>query len=180
MKIEYDITLDDLLQFGDYWLRTSKTARRYRLFPLLTGAVCIVCLLIGIAALEKSNVILYLALGGIGASAFAWFDYPRRVKRRLAKIYGESENRGALGWHRAELVEAGLTITSEVDALTIGWRGIEDIATTDEHTFVVVGSATAHVIPRRLNSGDYETFVQKLRASWESQLSSASEPVPRP
>lgn len=174
MKIEYELALEDYLAFADHWVRTSRFSRRNRLWTLSMALAGLLCLIVAIFAFDEWGVFVYLMLGATAASVIAWFDYPKRVRKRTAKIYRESRNKGFFGHHTAEIVDESVRFSSEVDESTVRWGGIEDIVSIDQHTFVVVGAATAHVIPRDIKSGDYDRFVGHLRSSWESYRTATS------
>ncbi|NIS84613.1 MAG: YcxB family protein, partial [Nitrospinaceae bacterium] len=64
---------------------------------------------------------------------------------------------------------------SEVGESRINWNGVTKIISAGDYTYIYIGAANAHVIPKySIREGDYHTFVDKAQHWFQSK------PLPSP
>ena len=164
MRIEYRVTLDDMLAFTAYHLEHSPELRRVsRLWGFGVAAAFVVGF--GIAAYVKSSVWLLL-FGVLCAAAWSVF-WPRELRRttlkQTSKLLSEGTNQALLGTQQLEVREDGLRCVSHAGESMIRWLAIEKVASTPDHTFFYMGAAQAFVLPRAgVIAGDYGAFVDTV------------------
>jgi hypothetical protein len=121
MKICYEVTIDDLVEFGIYYCDTSPTVRRTKnLFlcgaPLLLLAVAVLSLFILILSDELDDEILVQVILGslfytIVFSVLWIVIWPNRFQQSLARRYRKLCSEGsvteAVGFKELELTENG-------------------------------------------------------------------------
>jgi hypothetical protein len=163
--VDYETTLEDLVEFNVYHLRTSRSGVSMRSRGSFSAGL--VGLFLGILLIMTTGNIMFAALG-VGLSVLSVFIYQpimiRTARQNSRRIIADGKNLGTIGWHRLILEEEGLREESEAGSRYTTYASLERVAETDEHVFVYLSAIDAHVIPRgRVSSGDLTAFVGALR-----------------
>jgi hypothetical protein len=167
MKIQYNVTMKNLVDFNLYHVKHSKYFKvRFAMLMLLMPAIM------------GAFVLTMLAMGGLDLfsgviAAFAsvsWlFIYPGLFRKGLAKsvsrMFAEGKNSEVLTLHtlsidNGKLIEETVHSKSELEM-----SSIERIVETPEYVFIYLSAVTAHVIPRKeiKDSRLLDEFVAELR-----------------
>jgi len=164
LRIRYEVSLEDLIAFNLFHIRTSPTvgrARRWGLWgpPLLVMGAALAAALGG----RRPEWML----GGVVFGALYMLVYPlgyrRRMERTIRSLVNEGRNDSVLCEHVLEITPDGLVDRTPVSETKAAWSIIERIEKTDTHTFVYTQAQGAHIIPRAaLKDGDQEAFVAAL------------------
>jgi hypothetical protein len=107
------------------------------------------------AVIMGLGFLLFLAAFLLGLTAvFAYFG-------RDAGVYTD---------HTITVDGDGLTEVTPVNSSSFTWEGVQRIARTSKHIFVLVGPLKAHVIPRRCFEGseEWDEFYAGLTALWQA------------
>jgi hypothetical protein len=173
MVIEYEITKEDLAAFNLYHQFQSPTARRHYVRAWIFPAAAWLILCTGIWYLADrergrpfrtfldllplfSGVPLYLLY-------FPW-AYRRKVRKIIAGMVNEGENRGVLGRHQVRISPEGIRESGELSEASTAWRAIERVVRDGEYAFIYTNALAAIIVPRRA-FGSLEEFEQFVRAA---------------
>lgn len=170
MEIEYERTLDDMVQFNLFHFEHSPTMRRQVLFMqiFLAGFVVLSSfLLVYLFDRDKQlHVASYLVFLLAGVSVF--FLYPAfnraEIAKRTTKLLSEGNNAAVLGPQRLPVSQAGLQVVTAAGDGHVNWSAFEKLAQNDEYIFLYIGAANAIVIPKRAftDAGTQEKFLTQL------------------
>lgn len=181
MRVDYEVTIDDLLAFNLYHFNHSPTMKRQVLLGQIIFSVMII---IGFGWIIYSNNVQglpALIIAGIGALFIALFVaiYPRSVRssvrKRIKKLAEEGRNTGMIGKQTMILAPDQITVTTEAGTSTYKWTAINKIETTAEWVFIYNTAISAFTIPRRAFPSDdaCQTFIETVKA-----YHSGNAPIP--
>jgi hypothetical protein len=163
MKIETEITLEDLLAFNRYHIENSRFVKRRRDF--MKYLACGVSLYIILIALLD-------ILGGKIASAVTtiviftpfllltifFSKYSQYITDIYVKgMYKEGKNKNLFGHREITISDDAIVEESDSGTHATKWQSVEKVIKTEKHIFVYASSVSAYVIPRRIfmNDTDY-------------------------
>lgn len=167
MKLRYSNTIEDVVAFGRYHRKHSRT---HRLIRLVLGWV-----------VPGMLILLALTYLPVSLGSFLFFLIPVAFVLVLVHVVyeplnglmiraslREGDNKGLLGPHELELCPPNLTERNLVGESTRWLGAVEKIGTTATHAFIFVGALEAHVVPRAaVTDGDYDAFVRALEQEME-------------
>ena len=175
MKVEYEVTLDDLVRFNLYHLSHSPFGRRQR--SMIRYGPAIIFLTLGVIEyllLGRSSILI---TGWVVALVFflatpAWWDW--EVKRRTVKFMGEGNNRGITGPCLLTISQDDLQVVSDNGGGNLKWSAIEKIVASGTHTYIYSSSLSAFMIPHKAftNDAERELFVDTARQYLANQTAS--------
>ena len=180
MKIDYELTSDDLAAFVQSHRRTSPAARRQEIGCLALAFCALMILPVGALlttdkpVLETAFGIWPLLLGPILFVIFAIPYVPWRMRQMPNRLLSEGQNKDYYGKCELEAGDDAITETRPSGSTICNWTSVERIVTTPSHLFVYTSGIEAYVVPRRAFSTDSEfnTFVDvvKERSGGEVQV----------
>ena len=178
MTAEYEFTKDDLIAFNLYHHRHSPTSRRQYRRAWFVPAYLWLFLCIGIWYVDDlkrgeplrtfldllplfCGVPLYLLY-------FPW-AYRRNLRKIVAGMVSEGQNRGLFGRRRVTISLEGVTETGEFGQTTRTWRGIERVTETEDYVYIYANAVAAFIVPSRAFAGpsEFEEFVRAARGYHE-------------
>jgi hypothetical protein len=164
-SVEYDTTLEDLVEFNLYHLRTSHSGRSMRSRGSFSAGL--IGLFLGVLLWMITRNMMFVVLG-VGLSVLSVFLYQpimvRTARQNARRTIADGKNKGTIGWHRLTLEETGLREDSEAGSRFTTYTSLERVAETDQLVFIYLSAINAHVIARnRVSSGDLPAFVSALR-----------------
>jgi hypothetical protein len=181
MTVEYEITKDDLSAFNLYHHLHSPTARQQYLRSWLVPAFIGLLIFGGIWYLADrerdtplrtfldllplfSFVPLYLLY-------FPW-AYRRKLRRIIAGMVSEGQNRGLFSRHRVTISPEGVTDSDELGQASTVWRAVERVVAANEHAYIYTNALAAIIVPRRAFASplDFEEFVRTARGHHEKAM----------
>ena len=136
--------------------------------------------LVGIPSLGVSFLVLALV-----ALVFFPAYYDWRVANQVNRAYQDSKMRATLSSRKLIANDGGLYEQSAMGEVHINWEAVEEIASTDTHTFITVQRVPSIVIPKSAMEADaYQAFVDACRFYWDQSRMSPtggdSQVVDRP
>jgi hypothetical protein len=170
MTAEYEINKGDLSAFNLYHHLQSPTARRHYLRSWFVPAFIWLLVCTGIWYLADSErgtpLQTFLALlplfSGVPVhlAYFPW-AYRRKVRKIVAGMVDEGQNRSLFGLHRMAISPDGIAESGEFGQSSTAWRAVERIARDGDYAFVYINALAAIIIPRRAfpTSTEFEQFV---------------------
>jgi hypothetical protein len=167
MKINYELTKDDYIQYNIFHLSYSKTAKNAML--LQRFLVPIMFMLLSFLFSRVSEIPLWLWLVCFSIASIVWvIAYPKYIRsiirKRASKMLNEGRNTGMLGKQSIELTEDGIVKTNESSESKSKWNIVENIVETKDYIFIYISAVMAYVIPTRAFSDNEEkgNFVNTL------------------
>ena len=165
MKLTYSVTIEDLVMFNLHHSEHSPFMRRARRNHQIYSPLSVLVALGLLGFIAKSWT--YPVVGAVFAAAFAAMApgrFRKQIRHAAERCYKEGENKGMLGVHSLEILDAELRETNPTGSQSIKWAGIERVVSTPTHGYVYVSSNAAHVIPRAsVAEGDYDAFMEAVR-----------------
>lgn len=151
LSVTFKLNPDDVQAAQWHHFRTSPTMRRnYRLLSVL-ALVLTTALPLALTLAGWFDVWLG---GGLVAGLFVvWvFQFPRSyrqgLERSTRKLLNEGRNALLQCTFRMELDEACVSVKNDLGESRVAWGAVERVEETDGHIFIILGSMTAHTIPK--------------------------------
>jgi hypothetical protein len=145
MKVDLEITHDDLIKFNHYAILKSKYNRRFFYSFLIATSFIITVLFFVISPSLLPWSIPSIIIWAAGFSLL-WF---RVFLSQPSKTNNNDNRKGFTGIHIIEINEQGLREKTEVNDTIHAWKDIKAIEETDEYIYAYIGPLVAHVIPKR-------------------------------
>ncbi|MEW6533200.1 MAG: YcxB family protein [Thermodesulfobacteriota bacterium] len=149
MTLEYEVTLDDLVEFNLYHFDHSRTFLRRRYLNRYGLPAMVVLALV---------IVTYPPTGGTFVSGFMtaglWIAIWPRIERRatrkhITKFYREGQNKALLGKHMLQLLPDTIVETTDHGETSVSWDAVEKIVKAGDKIYVYINAVTAFVVPRR-------------------------------
>jgi hypothetical protein len=172
MRIEYDLTAEDWADFGEYCARTAPEFRR-AIHGGITSGVLTIVVVSGLLWLKTSSLGLVL-VGAVTAVAWGLF-WPRRLVSHVRAHMRKRQLQCLTGLHILEATPEALLAKCDVTESTTRWAGIDHVAETARHVFVMLSDVQGYVIPKaRIRGGDLDQFAREAQ-SYASALARRGE-----
>ena len=167
MKIDYQLTKQDYIDFNMNYMSNSKTIKR--LFIAQRYIVPIMFLVLPFVLIRVTNIPLGYWFKFFLVCSVIWIIfYPKyfkwTVSKRIIKMLDEGENVDMLGKRSLTLTEKGIVDCSTLSELNTDWRVIEKITQTQKHIFIFISSVSAYILPVHVfkNENEKKRFIDKL------------------
>jgi len=169
--LRYEVKFDDIVEFNKHHMRSSGIGRDgTRMVVIILSFLMLFALIPkagspdfwSLLVVDVLTVILSICLYILFRN---WF-----LKRTVRRIYGKRAHPGLIGSHKITVSDQGVVEESEVGEHRVNWNGITRIESSDMYTFIYIGPAMAHVIPKSaIEEGDYDVFVAQAREWFEQK-----------
>jgi hypothetical protein len=151
MKLEYEITKQDYIDFNIYHMTHSETVKRSLfiqrfIFP-------IIFLVLPIFLIKITDIPLWYWFSVFIISSVLWIIfYPKflkkSVERKISKMLAEGKTTGILGNHSFSFTEEGFVDKTEFSETR--YNLIEKVVESETHIFIYVSALMAYIIPIRI------------------------------
>ena len=177
MKVEIDITEQDVIDFNVYHHSRSPSSRRTKWALTLPGFLwsgfwLMLCLLSETPS-ESAMTFMPLWLGGLGYIAVLLLSWRRGVARQVRRYLAEGTNKGLFGPRQVLITPEGITETGALQTSTVNWQMVERIVVLPNCAYVYINAVAAHIIPKRAFVGDVE-FNEFINAAKDFHAQAAS------
>lgn len=160
MKIDFELTSEDWLDFNKYYFFNSKEIGRTKLFVQLSVPVSVALILIYNAfkgSLDKTGAIIGLSFG------LLWFFfYPKKFYRetikKIEKLMKEGDNSSLFGKHSIVFDENGVTCAEPESTQTFKWSAFKKAVETKNHFFLFNTAMSAIIIPKKTILSEVESI----------------------
>ncbi len=154
MDIEYERTMDDLIEFHLFHYAHSGSIRRQTLTWRVVMAFLTALLPFGIIFLLYRQVTPLLFLLSLLGGALIFFIYPyldqKSITGRLKKMLSEGNNQAILGHQAMSLSPEGIFSKSQTGESKLNWASIDKVVQSEKYIFLYISSTNAIVIPTRV------------------------------
>jgi len=153
MHIQVQRDVDDIVAFSDHYLSRSRYVKRavarYRLFGALAiGGVTLLVTFTMAPDIALFGTIMSL-VATLGFASQAGGIVKRSRRKVIRRLYTAGKNSPALGKMELEVQETGVITRTDTTETRIAWSAIQDIVSTQEHTFVHLSPLRAFIIPHK-------------------------------
>lgn len=166
MKIIYENTEDDLLEFTKYHYANSETLKNQKriytiVFPLILMTMAIILFYLK----GEIKYLIYIGIFCISLIYFTHKQFSTGILKTAKKMYGEGNLKGFLCKHTLETSEKSITEITEVNETISHWDGILKIEDSENFAFIYIQANAAHIIPKhRIEEGDFDTFISECKS----------------
>jgi hypothetical protein len=152
MKVNYNLTEEDYINFNLYHLKNSKTGKKALnmqrfLSPVIFMVAAYVISTFGGMPLLSSFIIFFI-------TSVLWvIFYPKYfyslITRNVKKMIKEGKNDGLLGDHSLIMTDEGIVDTSSNRETKVTWSGIESFKEDNDNLYLYISSVSAYILPKR-------------------------------
>ena len=146
MRVEFNYTIEDLVDVQMRLLKSSRAARAWRWRDLLISSLTTGVLLF---ALIPEEITVRIIVGIIGLILGAVL-YPvlneRTIKRRLRKLWEESADSDKTFTCEVELNESGVHTQSNEIQIIYAWKNVKDIRDTEDSVDIFPGINNLYLV----------------------------------
>lgn len=172
MEVEYEITLDDLVEFNMYALKHHPELMK----RLKSNRICLIATLVisPLAAIfcfikgYTSFAIFFLSLIVISALCY-WYFYTdsqlrKKIKKAVLKEHVSIPNE-EICRKKISISETGINTASVYGEGLSKWSAISEIVRTDDYIYLSFKPGKAQIIPKRafINDAAFNQFAQTAR-----------------
>lgn len=170
MNIEYDINLEDIVEFNIYVLKNHPRLKQRRRIMQISFLSFISLVFIGGLILyftgNDSSLAILLIIIAVGLSGFYWYSSrPARTRNRIRKAvirqYRKIPNE-EMCRHKLTISEEGLLVVTDYEESKAPWSAFSEIVKTPYYLYFFFQPEKAHIIPKRAFSGEkaFNRFVE--------------------
>jgi YcxB-like protein len=172
MIIEYEISIDDVVDFNLYHYTHSPSLRRtYFIGRWFFPGLLALCLIVAVEILDLHGLALGLPwlIWLIFTMFWVIFLGPRyilgQIRKRIVKMNAEGKRGGYSGKHRLSITPEGLLHSTDYGDSKTYWKSVEKILSTDRHVFIYTSATEAHIIPKRAfpDESKYHEFIDATK-----------------
>jgi len=170
LTIAFNNTFDDVLAFARFHYNNSDGIQRNVRTQRYGGVAVLLGYFLGLGAFGDSTFYYFI---GVGLAVAWWVWIPQVListyQKQVTKTYENWKNKTTVGSRSLAVGDERLTEENEFGRTEIAWPAIERIEQDDDHTFIYLSAAQAHIIPKsRITDGDYDAFVTAARTAVDS------------
>lgn len=179
MVLEYEESMEDFYAFALFCHQNISVFKMKILFLKIIVPAAYLLIISYLSFFAKEIPMPFLLMGwllGIAAALGLWkFFIPRVIKRDVKKLFNkilqEQKHQLTLGRRTIEFSPDGLTLKTSRNERHLEWAAVEDIVSTKEHIFIIIGAAKAYIIPKRIFSDEEGIieFTQTIKGFQKAQ-----------
>jgi YcxB-like protein len=162
MRVQFEFTVDDVVDVQLRALRRSRAARSWRWRDLITTSVLTGAVLF---AVIPEGIFGRLVMGGLGLALggllYALLN-ERTVKRRLRKLYEENAGSDNTFLCEVELNESGIHIKQNGMEIIYTWANVKEIQETEDSVDIYTRKGGCVVVRKRAfnGPGEQQQFIE--------------------
>ena len=139
--VEFELQVDDLVDFQMHQWRTNRALRRQRLLQRISApSLVLIVGVLGALMVKGPTRGAWLAgfVGFAGYVAFLMRDARLRnaIDRNMRGLCADGKNRNLFGWHRVTIDTAGYREKSQYSESFFRWPAIERVETSPQHVLI--------------------------------------------
>jgi hypothetical protein len=179
LRVDYHLTLEDLVEFNFYHQSNSSPMRRRMWF--IRG--------LGLAGIAFGGLWTWLTMtrqadmgmaGAIaivvGSAVFLVASTASRRRANLRKLlegmFREGRNENLFGLHRAWVSPRGIRRISRFVDATFQWQAVEKIAASPHAVYIYDSAASAIIVPRSAfgDEAEFQRFLETAQKFWRQAV----------
>jgi hypothetical protein len=186
--IDYELTVEDLVRWNQYFLRTSPTMRRqFWTMWVLLGVLFITLAVVVPQAYQPRNLnferwILSAVLGlpfvGLWL-AYPWY-FRRKYSHAVRAFLREGANQNVVGPRRLSISPEFIVFSTPLLQTVTRWQAVEHVVHDTDAVYIKLSSTTALNIPRRAFDSEQQARHFVARAIEFQAAAIKSRPVGTP
>lgn len=169
--VEYEQTLEDLVNTNLYYYKTSPMLKRTLMNRriIFTLLILIFHFVIACGVTDGNGVNLTFVAMGVIFSVAYFFLQPwivnNDIRNRTRKLFSEGSQQELIGKQQIVFQENGIQHKTSISLKTIKWSAIEQILVTDDYIMLYESSISALSIPKRIfnNSSEITSLLSQIR-----------------
>jgi hypothetical protein len=151
VEIEFERTLDDLVEFNLFHMQHSPSTQRQMLITRIFEAISTMLLSLGLiyVVFQMLSFNSFLISITWGIVIFALYPFLSRINlvRRLRKLYNEGDNKAIFGHQSLTLSPEGIMSKNHATETKYNWMSIKKVAQNEKYIFLYTAATVAIVIP---------------------------------
>lgn len=168
MQLDYELTIEDIVNFNLYHFRNSKTFKNKRILFRWIIPIWVILVHVYLNFDQSNGTILLYNIPIFLFGALWYFFYNRlyfwRVGVNLNKMLREGRNNGMIGKQKITLTDDSLNVETEFHSSRFKLGSINQIVETTEYIFLYLTSMSALVIPQpAFRNSKKDEFLEKVR-----------------
>ena len=167
MKIDYQLTKQDYIDFNMNYMSNSKTVKR--VFVAQRYITPIIFFLVAFVMTKVTTIVAGNLYRGAIVCYGLWIAfYPTYFRwassKRILKIIAEDKSEEMLGKRCLTLTEKSIFNLTPSGESKTDWKDIKKITETQKHIFIFISSASAYILPARVfkNEDEKKKFMDNL------------------
>ncbi|PGL67880.1 YcxB family protein [Bacillus sp. AFS055030] len=166
MKFNYEINLDDYIEFNLHHLKHSKSVQKSLRKQRIT--VSLIYLVIPFIISYFFNQPLFGYLLAFSSASILWFCYfpkyfYRSTKNKLVKHINKKNDEALLGEHLLKVDENGIKEITQSSVHEIKWDHIVEIKGTKDYFYIYITNMKAIIVPLEAIKEDMDKLLQYYR-----------------
>jgi hypothetical protein len=168
MDIEYDVNLDDAVEFNHYVSNHNpKSKNRRKIVRAIYIFDIVVFAFIGLVSLLGNQIItgVIFSLLAVGIGTYYWYRFSRvRIKQAVVKQYVKIPNE-EICRHKLSISDSGLHDITDYEESTTHWSAFNEILQTNKYLYFFMKPGKAYIVPKRAFADDmaFNRFVETAR-----------------
>jgi hypothetical protein len=166
--IDYELTVEDLVRWNQYFLRTSPTMRRQFWTAWLALGAAFFCLTVILPQLFMPgpsgwvNTAITAPIAVALWLSFPWF-YRFKGSRNVRGLVREGAELNVVGRRRLSLSPEFIVYSTPLSQTVSRWQAIERIAWNRDALYIMLASNSALSVPRRAFASEvqFQQFVER-------------------
>lgn len=152
MKINYELTKDDYIQFNMNHISKSKTIKRTLFIERYIISIMFLIVPFMLKGRSEATTIFYYApfilIFALWVIFFPkYFKYS--VKRRLLKMLDSGKGSSMFGQQNLSITDYGIFEFDNMEKSKVTLKDVEKVEVTADHIYIYINSADAYIIPMR-------------------------------
>lgn len=171
MKLEYSVSLEDIIAFNNHHMEATPSIRRKLSVMRFVWAFAPLIAIFAITSFEgmaPDKAMWTIAAVAVFVSSPIYLFQPFFLRwlntRQVRKAYGSEKSRALLGAREIKIAGNGLVETTSAGEIQTGYDLINRIDAGDDYLFVYATNSRVHIVPKKsVASGDFDDFVTELK-----------------
>lgn len=180
MKIDFQLTVEDYIEFNTEFIKSSETMKKSMF--IYRYVVSLMFLVAPFVFSRITEIPFLFWMGSFVIAYILWVVfYPRRIikitEKRILKMLEEADNSEFIGEQSLSLTEDGIEKKSKVSEQKIDWISVQRITETKNLIIVYVSAVSAYIIPVRFFSSaeEKDEFLEILNSKVKTSRNSSDE-----
>ena len=172
MKLNYDISLEDLIAFNEYLAVSLRIGKR--IFWIMVLGIPLFCLIVIIifSLFSLFDLIIFSLIASLWILIYlAWHKWGERFYRQwfARKFFRDSK---IIGSSSTWFDDKGVYSEGKNGSVNFDWSAIKKIVQTNRYIYIFVDTLMAVIIPKRVfkSPNELSSYWEDLNKSWKEAI----------